>query len=704
MKQCVDGYDEHRCLFRRPIRQHVRRTFLVEYTRRGDVDRTPLPSESDRTGAACPETHFWCSDGDLCLPVFVRCNGVYDCPGHEDEEGCDVYTCPGFYRCRASTVCVHVTHVCDGWPLCPQNDDELLCGQQCPQNCTCHGLAFFCSQVFAAHQFPDLRYLDARRTGMNVHQLVDNHMLIHLSLARCRVRAVTSFTFPSLHSLDLSDNLLTEVSAHHFRQMPQLTVLFLAGNPLTSVFRILSNHSTDLHQINIVDLSHVKMRSVDASLFHVFPSLHFLNLSHSGAEMLQWNSSHMSVQSLRKLDLRGCEIAEISRDVLRGFLHLQLLYTDTFKLCCPSVLPPGFDVNYCHTSPDEVSSCDNLLGSFTYRTPVTVLATLALLGNVVSLTVRVCGGSTWRLSSSGVTLTHLTVADLGMGLHLATLGLADHLLAGHYVWQDVDWRTGAVCQLAGVLALSCRHAATSFITILSLDRCLHRCQTLKPSLTPVKVKVMCAVIWTYSLLLAAVPLTSQWRLYGEQALCVPLPHNRDHSLDSRYVDGVMVLAPLVLFVLCSVCESASAVYGTVRQSNLMRTDCRSMDFQFVVLGSLAAGFLYTIVCLVPTDSHTDRQKATHTALVYFGSVVSCAVNPCLHLYGVRAERSRRVKEERLLKIVSRSQVWCLHSHGIPNTSQYRSTALTSVCAFDVITNCHTWSQSPSSTTSNVTAE
>nr|KAG5694759.1 hypothetical protein BaRGS_002712 [Batillaria attramentaria] len=34
----------------------------------------------------CPETHFRCpGESDYCMPVFVRCNGVYDCTGHEDE-------------------------------------------------------------------------------------------------------------------------------------------------------------------------------------------------------------------------------------------------------------------------------------------------------------------------------------------------------------------------------------------------------------------------------------------------------------------------------------------------------------------------------------------------------------------------------------------------------------------------------------------
>nr|KAG5687880.1 hypothetical protein BaRGS_008550 [Batillaria attramentaria] len=39
---------------------------------------------------------FYASSGDgYCMPVYVRCNDVYDCPGKKDEAACDSYTCPG---------------------------------------------------------------------------------------------------------------------------------------------------------------------------------------------------------------------------------------------------------------------------------------------------------------------------------------------------------------------------------------------------------------------------------------------------------------------------------------------------------------------------------------------------------------------------------------------------------------------------------
>ena len=667
-KLCLDGSDFHRCdnteLCLEISEDHRCDSNMVRERHQGDIpmiidfkpaglNRLPVPPGRGSRDSACPETHFWCPDKDYCLPVYVRCNGVNDCPGHEDEEGCDTYTCPGFYRCRATKVCVHVDHVCDDWPVCPQHDDELLCNLTCPSQCTCHGLAFFCGGVFAVHGFPDLRYLDVRGSGINVHQLGDNHMLVHLGLARCRVRTVSNFSFPNLQSLDLNDNLLKEVRGDQFVHMPHLTVLFLAGNLLTSV---LTSSSTQLHKIHTLDLSRVELHTVDPSLFTVFPQLQNLNLSHSGVEMLHWNSSQMSMDRLQELDLRGNVIAEFSRDVLRGCVQLQLLLTDNFKLCCPSVLPPAFDLNHCHARQDDVSSCDDLLGSETYRGAVAFLAILAVLGNIVSLTLRVSVRNTWQLSSGDVVLTHLSVADLGMGLYLATLGMADRLLPGHYVWQDVAWRRGVVCQLAGVLAIFCRHAATFFITILSLDSFLHRCFALDLRHMITKVKIICVVIWAASLLLTAVPLILELTFFGQQALCVRLLHKRDGSLESHYVFGTMVLLHLAMFAVSYVYEVVPGVCSRVRKSSIMNKDTRADVSQFLMFGSLTSGFLYTITCLVPTDAHTDRQTATHTALVYFGCVVSCAMNPYLHLYGIRVERAKRIKEERLMRIVNRARI------------------------------------------------
>ena len=54
----------------------------------------------------CPESHFQCPGDGLCLPYYMRCNSVPDCVGHVDEHDCETHTCPGYYKCWKSQVCL----------------------------------------------------------------------------------------------------------------------------------------------------------------------------------------------------------------------------------------------------------------------------------------------------------------------------------------------------------------------------------------------------------------------------------------------------------------------------------------------------------------------------------------------------------------------------------------------------------------------
>ena len=174
-----------------------------------------------------------CPWNNFCIPVYLRCNGVYDCPEHEDETGCDCHRCPGFYRCRGSTACLHPAHLCDGWAQCPQHD-ELLCNLTCPDSCTCCGRAFFCTQPLQASSYTELRFLEAPASGVVPADVTNNVMLVHLGLAECSLTSLELPRLPNLHSLDLRDNLLQHLTLHHIQNVNNLRSLSLAGNQLMS--------------------------------------------------------------------------------------------------------------------------------------------------------------------------------------------------------------------------------------------------------------------------------------------------------------------------------------------------------------------------------------------------------------------------------------------------------------------------------------
>ena len=153
---------------------------------------------------------------------LLLCNGVLDCPGHEDEQDCDSYTCPGYYRCYASTVCVHIDQVCDRHLQCPRNDDELLCGLTCPDTCVCHGHAFFCPTPAQLTNYSQLRYLDASGSGMSPDDVSHNNLLVYLSLTNCGLLTLNTLALSNLRRLDLTDNHLNSIMHRHLLQLPKL--------------------------------------------------------------------------------------------------------------------------------------------------------------------------------------------------------------------------------------------------------------------------------------------------------------------------------------------------------------------------------------------------------------------------------------------------------------------------------------------------
>ncbi|KAL8613531.1 hypothetical protein ACOMHN_007574 [Nucella lapillus] len=165
--QCRDESDENNCNQFKEV--YINQTcvpspVLINFNGVNKFVSSPMASNQ-----TCPESHYRCpGEFNDCLPVYTWCNGMYDCIDHQDEEGCKDMICPGFFRCRASVICVHSDHLCDAWPHCPEHDDELLCDLTCPVHCLCQGHTFLCFQPFSAMLFPQLCYLDA--TGSDLLQ------------------------------------------------------------------------------------------------------------------------------------------------------------------------------------------------------------------------------------------------------------------------------------------------------------------------------------------------------------------------------------------------------------------------------------------------------------------------------------------------------------------------------------------------------
>ncbi|KAL8597276.1 hypothetical protein ACOMHN_051587 [Nucella lapillus] len=648
---CVDSSDELKCwddltseeLFSNTVAPPAR----VDFTGTGAFNVTPLP------GNTCPHTHFQCPGGGYCLPVYVRCNGVNDCPGKEDEMSCDHYTCPGFYRCRRSPICVHRQHLCDGVFQCPQHDDEWLCNVTCPDTCHCYGHAFICTAGFTPSHYPELRFADASGTGMNPEDFYNNTKLIHLSVKRCGISMLKDLNFPNLHSLDLSFNNIEKLHRDQFLLLNNLISLSLAYNMFLSLDSLLYSGLKCSNVIN-VDISGIAIPELSEEIFKSFSNVEYLNLSSTGLTKLS-PSGFQSLKKLRLLDVRGCPMKTFSPGVFDGLRKLDFVYADNYKLCCLADLPEGMDSDHCYAPPDEISSCDALLKADVFRVFLAMYAILTLLGNAGTFVYRVCVEGRGPAEGYEVLVTHLSVSDLLMGVYLAIVGVADRVYYGDYRWHDGAWKHSVACKMAGFLSLVSSEVSAFLISLITLERLLvigfpHNSLRFNR----LSAHAASLAVWLVGLLLALVPLlpvTSHWELYSQSGICAPLPVSNQPPGGEDYTFSIMTILNFVLFLFIAVGQIL--IYCSIRMnavdSNGNGRESRDTAIARRLLAVVTTDFLcwfpigvagIAARCDVPIPSQVV------VAISIFVLPFNAALNPFLYTLSVVMERRQSAKYEK----------------------------------------------------------
>ena len=605
---------------------------------------------------ACPDTHYRCPGRyNDCLPVYTRCNGWYDCLGHEDEEGCENMTCAGFYRCLKSTVCVHVDNLCDGWPHCPQRDDEWVCNMTCPAQCLCQGHAFLCPRPFSAHLFPQLRYVDAGGSGMTPSNLNDNKYIVHLGLSQCLLTSLSTMTLRNLQFLDLSANRLVVVNMFVFVGLVNLKTLILARNP---IHLLRSDPASAVQQsaLRTIDMSHTNITVFDSRPLSNFVLVKNLNLSYSPTHTIS-PSGFRYVPRLTHLYMEGIPVQRFPADILKPLSYLRTVTSHTYKLCCKEILPNHFELISCDAPRDEISSCEDLLQSVTYRGFLWMIGFLSLLGNFLCFVARVCLQR--GVSSSGfhVFVTNLSMADLLMGVYIAIIGVADELFHGEYLFREYEWTHSVACKVAGFLSLLSCEVSALIIFLITLDRFI----VLHFPFSSVRFQrtsayLACVFTWLIGWLLASIPLlpsVSHWEFFSQTGICIPLPVTRQDFEGKVYSVTVFIILNFVLFTL--IATGQAFIYWSV-QKNALQTDSTKTSRDLTVARRLISVAVTDFLCWFPIGlcgllalADTPIPSEVNVGLAVFVLPLNSALNPFMYTFNMLREKGRKRKEAMLLK-------------------------------------------------------
>ena len=405
---------------------------------------------SNCTFHPCAEK-FKCTES-YCIQFNLVCDGVAHCPMGEDENKCtydNSRTCPGLYKCKNMLICIFVKQLCDGVVDCHSRaDDEVLCNiLACPDECSCHGLAYDCSHAGLIH-IPDNISQDSK------YIIITNNSLDALSLK----------PFKNLLVLNASRNMLLELKSNSFTECFNLLKLDLSRNNLRSLFQ---NTFAGLANLLELDISYNPVIYIHRDIFaglslttlllsikipissrcifdHLRSDLQRLELSMSVIDELS-ELTFCNLPNVQRLVISDSEVRFIAGYPFRDLHSLADLRTDNDLLCCSSQIHVT-----CLRHIASHVSCDQLIHSTVLEYTMWTSVFFIFLFNTVSIIFWIYKKSNKKFTTF---IISLNISDLMCGMYALLLLLTKLNYTRVYgTWSAENWLPHWLCTLVTHLA------------------------------------------------------------------------------------------------------------------------------------------------------------------------------------------------------------------------------------------------------------
>ncbi|XP_070531728.1 uncharacterized protein [Ptychodera flava] len=508
---------------------------VFDYDRFGMIKGCHDRSHIKRCERASCEVNMIKCPASYCIPLHRRCDGTADCMNGEDELGCEQYECAGYFKCRGTGYCITEERLCDDVNDCPDGDDEFGCGVDCPGQCHCDGLSIDCTQsdVFLERVPDEVRKLNVsgRQWSTRFQSRKSNDI---------NVDDLGRFTF--LGELDLRATGLTSIAPGAFQNTRNLYLLDISNNNL-QVIHI--EAFLGLHNLRYLFAKNAGIRTVQNGLFD-------------------------QMTRLQALDLTNNPLDNIVKDVFNKMRSFQAdLSLGSYRLCCLA----GDNLDTCLPTPNEFSSCEDLLKERLIGSMMWIIGFVALLGNAVVIMfpflVKRPDNITVSERVDKFLMLNLAGADLLTGIYMVIIASMDQAYRDEYYLHDDQWRGGAACKFCGFLATVSIEMSVFVLAISAVDR-LFPVMFLRPT-SPIRINATRAAIaigWLTVLLLGLLPFMGldyfQGVFYSRTGVCLPLHTSKTLYPGWEFSVAIFIVVNLVLFLLMFCIYTSTSVYTTLK--------------------------------------------------------------------------------------------------------------------------------------------
>ncbi|XP_017065148.1 relaxin receptor 2 [Drosophila eugracilis] len=523
----------------------------------------------------------------------------------------------------------------------------------------------FCSiREIASHAFDRLAdnplrtlYMDDNKLPhLPEHFFPEGNQLRILILARNRLHHLKRSDFLNLHQLqelDLRGNRIGNFEAEVFAHLTSLEFLYLNENHLKHLDS--DSFPRTLLKLHTLSLAHNQIEDIAANTFP-FPRLKHLflagnRLSHirdetfcnlSNLQGLHLNENRIEgfdleafacLKNLSSLLLTGNRFQTLDPRVLKNLSSLDYIYFSWFHLCSAAM-----NVRVCDPHGDGISSKLHLLDNQILRGSVWVMASIAVVGNLLVLLGRYFYKSRSNVEHS-LYLRHLAASDFLMGIYLTLIACADISFRGEYIKYEEAWRHSGVCAFAGFLSTFSCQSSTLLLTLVTWDRLMSVTRPLKPRDTEkVRIVLRLLLLWGISFGLAAAPLLSYPyfgnHFYGNNGVCLSLHIHDPYAKGWEYSALLFILVNTLslVFILFSYIRMLQAIRdsgGGMRSTHSGRENVVATRFAIIVTTDCAC-WLPIIVVKVAALSGCEISPDLYAWLAVLVLPVNSALNPVLY--------------------------------------------------------------------------